>query len=657
MGWRDVGRRLVETVEQRAGQQIVPRERMQVLESAESDRRVMQRTLDWIGFRLWNFGGGGAPTATARMPLEMTHQARIDSARESFTAWANDPQAGQQSDLYGAFVLGRGVPQARAADDAVQDILDEAWRDSANRRVLTSYPRLLEKATDISIQSNVTFTITDDGMDGRARASMLSFEDVFDVVRHPRDRQRILYWKVLERPVRYDHEQGKNVPAGRPQVVYYEDHEAFSDEPYMLAQDADADFGVPRHLIRPGKVVHLAVNKTSEMAFGVPRMRRLVKWFVAYNEMLESTLNRMKAAASIYATATVRGNDRDIQRIASMATNRQPAFGGSQEAVLGQPPSGVVPGVPVPGMLTGNEGVKYDPMKIDAGTGDLAQAAPSMQGQLSSIWPRTYLGAEGGSLAGAQAMELPVLKFIEMEQELFCQPHRALADLAIKAAIRTGHLDEWREPTELEWEKIADAEANGRDVDGVEYDPQTGQVRRDLSFDVSLPSPLRRAMADIVTAATGVAQSIQTLNPQVDVVELARWLFATVLVDAFDVEDPQRIVDQVMPRRPAAAVAAEEEERRQQELEHATAEAEALAAAAAIANGGGDPRSTGPDGKRHPPDAPYGGRRRSEPPEKKRVREAARPLGQRVRRRRARDRAWEHDVAGVVRAHLDRMAA
>ena len=58
------------------------------------------------------------------------------------------------------------------------------------------------------------------------------------------------------------------------------------------------------------------------MAFGVPRMRRLTRWFAAYNETLESHVNRMKAMASIYMQAKVSGSQRDIDRIGQQAKSQ-----------------------------------------------------------------------------------------------------------------------------------------------------------------------------------------------------------------------------------------------------------------------------------------------------------------------------------------------
>lgn len=650
----DVSRRIIETVEDRAGRELVPRDRMQILESAESDNRVLRKTLDFIGFTLYNYQG--SQPSPYRMPTDMLPQARIFSAGQALRAWIDDPMAGQQVDLYVSFVFGRGVPTASAHDDEVQDRLDSTWADSANQRVLTSFEKLTEKGVDLCHQSNIYWTLFDDGQDGTARMSMLDFEDVLDVVRHPVDKHRVLYYKVSERTVTYDYgRDGYVAPtgdAGKPRIVYYEAYGAFDDtDPVMVAQDQEADLEKvkpPANRLRPGKVVHLAVNKTSKMAFGVPRMRRLLPWFTAYNDVLQSHVSRMKAMSSIYMKQTARGGQRDLDRLAEMAsglsTGRSSAFGKSQGQTAGPSMDDrfVVPGPVQPGVIQQNESVQWEPFKIDSGASDVSASAPQLRAQVSGVFPPTYYGQETGSLAGDQSVELPVLKFIEREQEAWVGVFRKLGQAAIQRAVEVGDLTEWRDPTRAEIDRITAWEEEGTPLDGLELDQNTGKVKRDLGFEISLPSPLKRAMGDLVTAAVATATAVDPMgqNP-----ELSRWLFGFILAEAFDVEDPQRIVDQVLPRHVAEALAAG-----QGDIDPATGQPAAA----------GDNTVTGADGKQHPPGNPYGAKINSPQPEQRSVSEAS-SAGRGVRRLRlaaSRDReelvdSEFEDVAATARRQLD----
>lgn len=553
------GKRLVETVEERTGREVITSEERQLLESDRSELRRAQKTLEFIGFQLFNYDGGGpgAPGAS-----ELKPQVRKWAARQALTMWVEDPMFGQAVELYLSFVFGRGVPKPQAHDADVQDHLDKTWEDPANKRVLTDFDRLLEKGVDLCLQANVFFKFFDDGMDGIVRVSLERFEDVEDVVRHSDlaaagngDRFRILYYKSCERLVSYQWRDGTRIAApgsdGTPKTIFYEAWGGFDDDdPVMAIQDVGLS-QPPVGMVRPGKIVHLAVNKTSEMAFGVPRARRVINWATAYNEMLISFRDRMKAMASVYMKATAKGSHRDLDRLAMIATGRSSAFGAAREV------DGVPGGHRGPGVLGENDAVNFEPFKIDSTAGDVAQAAPVIRGQLSGPWPDHYLsGIADGALAGTQSMELPVLKFIEREQELWVtKVLRELGHASIMKAVEVGDLSEWREPTQAELDQIQAAEQASEPAPFETNDD--GKVKRDLSFDLSLPNPLKRVMLDVVTAAVTTATGI---DPNGENPELSRWLFATVLSEAFDVEDPMRIVDQVLPRQPKPSPAEQAQE-------------------------------------------------------------------------------------------------
>jgi len=603
------GRRLLEVVEDKTGREVVSSEELRLLESDRDELRKARKTLEFIGFRLFNYD---APSALGATPAsdDLRPLVRKFSYRQALTAWVDDPIVGQSVELYLSFVFGRGVPRPQAHDPEVQAHLDRTWDDPANRRVLTSFDKLLEKGVDLCLQSNVFFKLFDDGEDGMARISLERFEDVEDVIRHSEltpngdgDRFRILYYRVRQQRVRYDFSSGErrevvggNDPGDTARTVYYEAWGAFDDaDPVQAAQD-DGLQRPPASMIGRGKILHLAVNKTSEMAFGVPRIRRIINWATAYNEMLVSFRDRMKAMASVYLKMTARGSQRDLDRLAMLATGRASAFGGSLESGGG---TVATPPAAGPGILQENEAVRHEPFKIDSTAGDVAAAAPVIRSQMTGPWPDSYLsGFAEGALAGAQSLELPTLKFVEREQELWAtKVFRPFAEASIRAAVKAGDISEWRDPTEEEVRRIEEARAVGEPMP-FEVN-EAGQVKRDLSFDLALPSPLKRAMLDVVSAAVQTAAAV---DPQGTNPELSRWLFAHVLREAFDEEHPMRIVDQVLPRRFMAP-----------DPDPRDVDGDGLP----------DEGMVGPDGQRHSQENPGGAPVRSPQPEERPVNESA----------------------------------
>lgn len=621
--------RLTEVVGDWAGVEVNERGTRELVESTSDEARRLRRTLDFVGFRLFNFQAGQS--------WEMRPQARKLTAQKSLVAFCEDPMAGHQVSLYISFVFGRGVPKPQAHDPEVQKALDETAADPANRRILTDFERLIEKGVDFNVQSNVFFLIFDDGEDGMVRLSLLRFSDVDDVVRHPKDRFRILYYKATEQSYGYDYQQGRyeiaTGPGAGPKIVYYQGIDAFDpDDPIQAKQDEGLQ-RPPGTMLRRGKVLHLATNKTSEMAFGVPSMRRLLRWYSAYNKVLESHVDRMQAMASIYMKATEKGaGPRELQRLAVLASNRSSRLDNPvlDDDVGGPPVSG-------PGMIEQNESLNFEPFKIDSGASDVAQSAPQLRAQFAAgggFANPGYFGSENMGLAGGQAIELPILKFIEREQELWAGGvFRRFYQRAIDRRVELGMISEWREPTYDEEQALLYADEQG-EPPPFEVN-EAGQVKRDLSFEITLPSPLKRAMADLVTAAVQTANAV---DPTGQYPEMSRWLFGYLLAEAFDVEDPMRIVDQVLPRHVA------------QQAADATAEQDPAA------GGGGETGAVGPDGKRHPADKPYGGRTQSPPPEQRTVSEAVHGGRRRravtSRRRRAVEQAFDEDVVAVAEAHI-----
>jgi hypothetical protein len=632
--WQDLkaaGGRVLEVAQERTGTRLIRSDDFERVVEAAADGAVYRRELEYVGWTIISHvGGSGAK--------ELKAESRRTLALKSLNAYISDPNAGRYVDLYCGFVFGRGVPKPQARDPEVQKVIDATWKDRANRRILTSPQKLVEKGRDFCIQSTIGFLFFDDGLDGRVRMSLLNFDTIDHGVTHDDDRFRLLYVACLEKKRTYSFADHRYVEdPGPPKHVYYEAIDAFAVDDDDHPEDDESITKTPAPgEMGDGKVLLLTTNKTSEMIFGVPGFKRMLRWYTGYNEVLESFTERMKAAARLYMKASVTGGQSAVERAGLMAVRRASPLGAGVPAVEGDPASGQggMPGRGQMGVVAGNPAMNYEPFKIDSGAGDVAAASPVLRSQVSGPWPDAYLGGDPGSLAGGQSLELPTLKFVEQEQELWALPFRALADRAIKRAVEMGDLDEWRAPTESE-QRAIDAGLYEGEID------DRGRVERDLSYSFALPNPVQRAMGDFVTAAVAVATAV---DPNGDFPELSRWLLGFCLAEAFDVDDPQKVVDEVLPLEKVRELEAQ----RQAQQEMALAGAQAAADAARQAASGDVATSTGADGKQHPPGNLNGAQQESAPPEQKvqqaaRVREAA-EVGRRGRARRAARPAREETV-------------
>ena len=518
------------------------------LVEAVNDRRMAERRAEDYAYELLTQYGDQQTRADLR-PRDRRRLAK--QARE---IWAIDPQGGASVDLMNDFVFGRGVPRPRANDEMVQEILDEAWNDEDNQLVLTSYEAQVMRGTDLSLQSNVYFLMFADGDDGKVKLGLLNHDTVEDAVRDPEMRQRVLYY--MARTVReewdYAHDRPKVAASSASKIIYYEH---WHNVTYAEDQGVTTP-KPPAQRIGEGKVYHVAVNRTGEMVFGVPTMRRLIKWFTALNEYMAGRVDLTKAAAALIMKRKVKGGPAQVERMAAKELTRSGGeLSGLSEMERRAPGS----------IITENESVSHEPLTIPTNAGNAMQDAQMIRSQISAAtrWPQSYLGdASSANLATATSLELPVLKGVESRQEVWEQVFRWFNDRVIERAVETGRISNALTPDEFQ-EAVAERtaasllESHPEGIDGLADDERKALVeahedkardevdtQRDLSYEFKMPHPLKRLMPELISTVTNIAK---TFDPNGTNIELSRFLLGVALAEGLEVEDAQTKVDQIMP--------------------------------------------------------------------------------------------------------------
>lgn len=646
-GWAS---RALARLEEATGLTVERTDRLTYLEEAETDRRTMERELQLLAYSTLDYFSG--------RPQELKAEERRKLAQKSRVVWMKDPQAGAAIDLKNDFVFGRGVPKPKAKDKAVQEVIDRAWDAPSNRRILTSHEAQLALGTDMELQSNLFFLLFDDGDDGEVRVSLLDHDTVENVVEHPDDRFRVLYFLARARRQEWDFDKdsykqftgAERDREGKPKVLYYEHWRNVEES----KEDGDFPDGydVPAAKRGEGRVFHVADNRTTEMHFGHPRFDRLLRWFNAYNRFMEARVDMTAAAAAFVMKRKVKGTPSQVQKMATQALSRRGELGQASLG-LGPGPSGYDPTAtgPVAGVITENENVTHEDFKVSSGAGDASQDARMLGAQISAAtrFPRIYFGDAdaGGSLATATSLELPILKAVETRQEMFEAVFRWFTDRAIERAVDKGLLDKRLSPDELEEAREAAllrrivAAGGGRARDGEAPEAYVGRVlelieahedkaddevatERDLSYEFSMPNPLRRAMNDLLG---GIQTIAQTFDPNNTNVELSRILLNVALGDALELQDAGDLVQRIYPEGyvdPAVAAA-------QGAAGGEGGDPNDFGPFGPGADGGGAPAasgappsgSVGADGRRHQEGNAYGAPQRARAPEE--VAEAAFP--------------------------------
>lgn len=595
---------------------VESRERLDLLEASDYERRAVQRELDLLAYTALDYTGGRAQELRAVERRRLAQRARI--------AWMRDPQAGAAVDLMNDFVFGRGMPRPKANDPEVQKVLDEAWDDPDNQLVLTGYDAQLTLGTDLTLQSNLFFLVFDDGEDGKVKLGMLDHDGVQRVVRDPENRRRILYYVVkLPGTVREDFKRGEQTIEPRPEnerTLYYEHWRNVRDAEEEVERGERKKFDKPpKDRLGDGKVYHVAINKTGEMAFGHPIMDRLLRWYTAYNKFMDARVDIMEASAAFVMKRKVKGTPNQLQKMATQALSRRSPLGSAIDdpnTVMGPRPASI---------LTENENVTHEDFNINTNAPNAVQDAQMLRSQISAAtrFPQSYYGdASNSNLATATSLELPVLKAVEARQEVIESMVRFFIDRVIERAVDTGRVS--NELTDEERAGLAKAEGNGGGDTVVTSDRDNSRpntdlsimaahedatsdeeiLQRDLGYEFNLPSPLRRTMNDLIGAIMNIAR---TFDPNNTNMELSRLLLNVALGEGLELEDPAGAVEMVFPEGYVDPAVAQAQQPQGPELPNASENPDG-----SLTFGEFTP---GADGRQHSEANPYGAKQESTPPE------------------------------------------
>lgn len=551
------------------------------LVEAVGEVRIAERLNRRMGWLLLNAAGRLAEgqDANAQDRLKTSERVRSVARVDSHMLYAIR--------LRNAFCFGRGVQPPKANDEEVQALLDDVWDAPANKAELTTADAQWRFGKDLWEVSNVYTVVFADGLDGRVLLAGLQHDQVRFVVRDPKVWRRVLWYGVTEYVYEFDFARDVIKPNPKRRIVYYEAFEGWQALEEELKAGRAAPQGPPPEKLRPGRVLHTAINRGKDQAFGEPEMRTNLKWAAAFNDLLAGQVEKAKAAQAYLMKVTAQGasTEQQLTDTAIRAVTRRSPLATSFDGLDmdDDPRTGAVPAPG--GQFWSNEAIRAEPFTLDSGSSGAAQDLQSASDAFASgtNFPGHYFHGDPGSLAGATSVELPVLKLTDIDQEVAVTPMRKVCDLRIRRAIDVGILSERRAPTD-------DEVAGGVQVEA------DGMIERDLTYQLELPEPLRRNLPELMQL---VVDTSTTFDPTGASEPLQRALLGFVLGDLLDFPDTPALIERFFA----------DAQRRAEEQQ--ALEAEAAAAAAAAAGGGAPPTSTGADGRQHSSGNPYGAKRQA----------------------------------------------
>ena len=314
-----------------------------------------------------------------------------------------------------------------------------------------------------------------------------------------------------------------------------------------------------------------------------------------------------QASAAFIMKRRVKGTPQQLAKDAARLMSRSSGLAGN---VAPDDPRAMGMSPPRPGsILEENESVQHEALNLSSQSGQAQQDANVIRAPISAAerFSQAYFGdASNSNLATATSLELPILKAVETRQEVFEGIFRWFIDRVIEKAVDDGRLDrelsaeeladvarqgptpadfgQNGQPAEQEAlraaliEAAADEARQGRELLDVARVRAQGQrdvwmvatrgaderthyrlveaheekaedeadTMRDLSYDFSMPSPLRRMMSDLIGA---IVQIAQTFDPNNTNPELSRALLTIALGEGLEIQDPADICSTRSSRR------------------------------------------------------------------------------------------------------------
>ena len=477
-------------------------------------------------------------------PREQRIEIRKRLIGQSRVALLRDPIAGAEAMHLQNFAFSRGVPKPTAEDQAVQEVIDEAWGDPVNEEALTGFDAQRKLSNDLLTSANL-FAVGF-GVNGKFRVGFMPPERVVEIITDPENDARALWYLVhkVERRWDFENDQWLADDIGmEPKKVYYphwRNVEAYEEE---LAQDNKRPSRPPKGKLADGEMFHVRVNRVGQVQFGTPQWARTLRYYSGLNRLTEARVAMAQAAAAFIAKRVTKGGPASVQKAAASVLRQA----GDLSATL-RTGEGLQPAPRPASIFNENEAHTLQPLSLNSGGGTAAADVQIVRAPLSAAsgFGQHYLGdASNANLATATTLELPALMQVGAWQETFEQLYRWFTDRAIEQAVRSGRLGgATKGEKPLAELKLSEA------ADKAEAEDRTG-LKLDYSF--SMPYPGRRNLPDVMTAVTGTIATFDAgLQNQVLLKEVLTFLFS----EAFGLEDPAGVADEVLnfelPPPPAA---------------------------------------------------------------------------------------------------------
>lgn len=315
------------------------------------------------------------------------------------------------------YVMGQGL-EIRAEDPDVNKVVQNFLDDPKNKAELTDHQARMVKETELQLFSNIFFVFFVNKWTGKVRIRTIPMTEIKEIITDPDDSKTPLFYKRVY--IRAATNLNGRQVKGEEIVEFYPDWKNKDTQGVVKLAGKS-------RIQTEAFIYHIAVNKLSDMKFGVSEIYAATDWAKAYKEFLEDWATITKAYSRFAWKLTTKGGKRVNQAV---KTKLQTGF--SSENSESNPP-------PATGSIfVGSENAKLDPMKV-AGANVAASDGDKLIHMVCAATGIFYHYLVGdpstGNLATASAMERPMELMFKDRQTFWKSVHKNILEFVIDQSI------------------------------------------------------------------------------------------------------------------------------------------------------------------------------------------------------------------------------
>ena len=416
------------------------------------------------------------------------------------------------------YVFGQGVNIAGVnplVDEVIQDFLD----DTKNKQELTEHQSAMTKESELQCFANLFFVFFTNISNGRVRVRTIPMDEIVEIISNPEDSKDVWYYKRSWTTNSLNTTTGAMISGIH--TAYYPDWRYKPSAGYPASIG-----GIEVERFHP--VYHVAVNRLSDMRFGVSEIYAGIDWARAYKEFLENWASIVKAHSRFAWRVTTKGGAAGVSSV--KATLASTLSTGTETNP--SPPTGST------AVMT--EGVKMDAMRTG---GAQTKAADSrylrlMVSSATGIFEHYLTGDPStGNLATTKAMEMPMLIMFRDRQQLWTSILSEIFDFVIFQAVKAGRLPGTIETNDYGEEYVVLADDTENADPALHGQPMNDHVA--IDFPNILEQDVSARVKAVVSAATLDGK------PLAGTMEMK--IVTTLLLEALGLDDIDEIVNKMFP--------------------------------------------------------------------------------------------------------------